>query len=347
MSIKLRSKRLSDGSESFYLDIYYKGNRQYQFLDIKIRKNDPDRRQKKELAEKIRTKKEIELHSTIHDIPNFSNGGTDFIEYYNSKCKDDKYKASLSKFKEFIEEKMTGKVLPFNRVTEKLCEDYKDWLLKNLSNNTAWMYIIKLKTVLYKAVREKIIPFNPAKYVSVKFEEVEKIYLTYDELKKLNETETKYTLYKNAFLFACYTGLRISDIKALTWGQIRDGKIFFRQKKTKGVEYLPLSETAKKILDRMQKEVPNDSDSKIFDLKNKKTERIGEKIREWAIEAKVNKYITFHTARHTFATLSLSYGVDLYTVSKLLGHKSIKMTEIYAKIINEKTDEAVSKLPSL
>ena len=141
--------------------------------------------------------------------------------------------------------------------------------------------------------------------------------------------------------------MRLSDIKALTWGQIRDGKVFFRQKKTKGIEYLPISPTAKNILNQIERNDINDLDVKIFKLGKRTSERIGEKLRDWAKEAKVNKYITFHTARHTFATLSLNSGVDLYTVSKLLGHKSIKMTEIYAKVTNKKTDEAVTKLPAL
>lgn len=347
MSIKLRSKRLSNGSESLYLDIYHKGKRDYEFLDIKIKKNDPERKQKKELAERIRAKREMEIHHIFYDIPNISNGKEDFIEFYNSNWKDEKYQSSMSKFKEFIEEELNTSSISFSRVNEKLCDMYKEWLQKNTSNNTAWMYIIKLKTVLYKAVREKIIPYNPAKYVKVKFQEVEKVYLTYDELKKLNETELKYSEIKNAFIFSCYTGIRLSDIKALTWGQIRDGKIFFRQKKTKGIEYLPISPTAKNILNQIERKDMNDLDEKVFKLGKRTSERIGEKLRDWAKEAKVNKFITFHTARHTFATLSLNSGVDLYTVSKLLGHKSIKMTEIYAKVTNKKADEAVTMLPTL
>jgi integrase len=346
MSIKVRSKKLSDGSESIYLDKYYKGTREYESLDIKIKKNDPERKQKKELAERIRSKRESQLYSTFYDIPNLSNGNDDFLEYYNSNCKDSNYKASLNKLKEFTKEKMNSKTLPFNKVTEKLCEDYREWLLKNIGNNTAWVYVIKLKTILYKAAREKIIPINPAKYVSVKFQEPQKEYLTEEELRRLVKTETKHTLYRNAFLFACFTGLRISDIKALTWGQIRNGKLFFRQKKTKGMEYLPLSDYAIKILKEMNSINHYNPDDKVFDIEKKKTERIGTKIREWASDAGIDKYITFHTARHTFATLSLSRGVDIYTVSKLLGHKSIKMTEIYANIINENADKAVKMLPN-
>jgi integrase len=97
------------------------------------------------------------------------------------------------------------------------------------------------------------------------------------------------------------------------------------------------------ILNEIKRNDINDLDEKIFKLGKRTSERIGEKLRDWAKEAKVNKYITFHTARHTFATLSLNSGVDLYTVSKLLGHKSITMTEIYANIINEKADEKADK----
>lgn len=348
MSVKLRSKKTKDGGQSLYLDIYYKGKRRYDFLDIKIEKNDKDRKQKKELAEKIRSQRELEIHANAHNLPNYYNGKNDFLEYYESKCLDQSYRSSKNKLIEFSSKQLVNGKLPFNKIDEKFCEDYKAWLLTKISNNTTWVYIYKLKAVLNKAVKEKLIQYNPAKYVSIKHEETEKIYLTIEELQSLYKTDCDNKVIKRAFLFACYTGLRISDIKELTWGQIREGKLFFKQKKTKSVEYLPLNDTALEILysDNDEKVIPL-PETKVFNISNQKSKRIGKILRDWAKEAGINKYITFHTARHTFATISLTYGVEIYTVSKLLGHKSLNTTQIYAKIVNEQMNEAVKKLPPL
>ena len=348
MSVKLRTKKLNDGSESLYLDIYYKGTRRYEFLGLSIKKNDPQKRKIKELAEKRRSQKELEIFANAHNLPNFYNGKEDFLRYYESKCVDKAYKSSLNNLKRFSKNRLVNGELPFNKVDEKFCEDYKQWLFdEDFKNNTVWVTILKLKAVLNRAVKEKIIPFSPAKFVKVKLEETEKIFLTLDELKKLNETDYKEPEVKRAFLFSCYTGLRFSDIKALTWGQIREGKLYFKQKKTKGVEYLPLSETALNILNSKLNGTEENKEEKVFKFPNKKSDGMGSHLRNWAKLAKVDKYITFHTARHTFATLSLTYGVDLFTVSKMLGHKSINTTQIYAKIVNEKVNEAVKKLPTL
>jgi integrase len=182
--------------------------------------------------------------------------------------------------------------------------------------------------------------------VSISVQETEKIFLTIDEVEKLYNTDyDKYDV-KRAFLFACHTGLRISDVKSLTWGQIREGKLFFTQKKTKGVEYLPLNESAKEMLYLgIESNVIPLPETKIFRLLSK-SEDIGSHLRKWAKKAGINKYITFHTSRHTFATMALTCDVPLPTVSKILGHKSINTTQIYAKIVDHKVVEAVNKLPS-
>ncbi len=347
MSVKIRAKKTKDGGQSLYLDIYYKGVRHYESLDIKIKKNDPDRKQKKELAEKIRSQKELEIPANAHNLPNYYSGEKDFISFYKSKSLDHAYTSSRKKLEEFSKNKLVNNTLPFNRIDEKFCEDYKEWLLTKVSNNTTWMYISKLKAVLNKAVKEKLINYNPAKYIEIRNEETEKVFLTLEELKILYKTDCKDKELKKAFLFSCYTGLRLSDVKNLTWQHIRDGKLYFRQKKTRGVEYLPLNEMIIELLYKdLEENVIPLPETKVFNL-HKKSSRLGKALREWAKEAEIDKYITFHTGRHTFATILLTFGTDLYTVSKMLGHKSIKTTEIYAKIVNEKVDEAVKRLPSL
>lgn len=347
MAVKLRTKKLKDGSESIYLDIYLKGSRRYEFLGLTYKKNDPNRRNIKEIAEKRRSQVELENFANAHNLPNFYNGKEDFIKYFESKCKDESYKSTLNIFKRFVKNKLVGEKFPFNKLDEKLCEDFKEWLFEEeYKNNSVWVTVLKLKTVLNLAVKEKIIPLNPAKFVKVKLEETEKIFLTVDELKKMYNTDYKEKDVKRAFLFACYTGLRLSDIKALTWKQIRESKLYFIQQKTKGVEYLPLSETASKILyDGIEMDM--NGDEKVFKFPTYKSEKLGSHLRNWAKLSKVDKYITFHSARHTFGTLLVTSGVEILAVKKLMGHKSINSTLVYAKIIDAKLNEAVNKLPTI
>jgi integrase len=148
---------------------------------------------------------------------------------------------------------------------------------------------------------------------------------------------------KNAFLFSALTGLRFSDIQKLTWNEVQHSTengyyIRFQQKKTKGQETLPISEEANSLLGNR-----GNSGNKVFqgltysDFNN-------QKLREWMIRSGIEKDITFHCARHTYATLQLSLGTDVFTVSRLLGHKSMKTTEIYLKIIDEKKKQAANRI---
>lgn len=347
MSVKLRSKKKRDGGESLYLDIYYKGTRKTEFLGLYITKNDPERKNKKDLAEKKRSQKELEIFANSNNLPNYFNGKEDFLKYYENKFPDIQHNYLRNLIREFAKSKMINETLAFNKIDEKFCESFKDWLIsKEYKNNSVWVLLNRFKTILNLAVREKIIPFNPAKNVKVKIQETERVFLTFDELKKLNEAKCDNDILKKSFLFSCFTGLRLSDIRQLTWGQIREGKLYFRQKKTKGIEYLPLTKQALNILDEIQRNGEEVNDKKVFDFSMLYSHKLGDKLRKWAKTVKIDKEITFHSGRHTFATLSLQYGVDLFTLSKLLGHKNIAHTQIYAKIVNETLNEAVNKLPN-
>jgi len=177
----------------------------------------------------------------------------------------------------------------------------------------------------------------------IKKPETKREYLTIQEVKKLYKTKCSNQEVKDAFIFSCFTGLRYSDVINLTWNNISNDKIEFKQRKTGGVEYLPISQTAKDILVKRQK--GKNKSKLIFNVPTKVG--IFKHIKNWVKDAGIKKRVSFHTARHTFATMTLTQGVDLYTVSKLLGHKDISTTQVYAKIIDSKKDEAVHKLPHL
>lgn len=171
------------------------------------------------------------------------------------------------------------------------------------------------------------------------------MYLTLEEVRMLAATPCRYPDIKRSFLFSCLTGLRKSDIEKLVWGEIhKQGdytRIIFTQKKTGGLEYLDISPEAEKLLGERGKE----SDL-VFPFMHS-ISLIEDTLKSWTTEAGIKKHITFHCGRHTFATLMLDLGTDLFTVSKLLGHRDVKTTQIYAKILDKNKQQAVSKIPTI
>jgi len=187
---------------------------------------------------------------------------------------------------------------------------------------------------------------NPALRVKpLKAGDPHRQFLTFEELQLLAKTPCEIDLLKRAFLFSALTGLRWSDVKALTWENIKyseqDGWfVQFTQKKTKGAETLPVSEQAIRFLGEKTDAATPILDGLLYSSWNNL------KLREWILAAGITKKITFHCARHSFATLQLSMNTDIYTVSKMLGHRHLKTTEIYARVIDKKKIEpANSYLP--
>ena len=175
--------------------------------------------------------------------------------------------------------------------------------------------------------------------------ESQREYLIFDELQRLAKAECKYPVLKKAFLFLCLSGLRWSDINTLIWKEVRDegdvSKVNFRQEKTDGVEYLYISKQARELLGERQ-----DPQERVFKgLKYGMT--YNTEIVRWCNRAAVPKHITFHSARHTNAVLLLENGADIYTVSKRLGHRELRTTQIYAKIVDSKMKEAAEIIPEL
>jgi integrase len=138
-------------------------------------------------------------------------------------------------------------------------------------------------------------------------------------------------------------GLRWSDINALKWGDLQtngeEWRLEIRMIKTRELLYLPLNNVAKNFLPEQGEK---DSTDYIFALPT--LDCAENTIKQWVEDAGIDKHVTFHCARHTFATLMLTQGADLYTTSKLLGHTDVKTTQIYAKIVDAKKAEAVNLL---
>lgn len=219
-----------------------------------------------------------------------------------------------------------------------------------LSNNSVIAYYGVLRTAINRAYKEGIITVNPTKEFDfaskVKAEVSRREYLTIEELKRLIGTECKYEIMKQAFLFSCLCGLRVSDIRKLKWNDLQKSgeriRIEIKMQKTKEPLYLPISDEALKWLPQQNEAKGDDL---IFPLTHEGT--INKILQKWAKDAGIIKHISFHVSRHTHATMMLTLGADLYTVSKLLGHKNIATTQIYAKIVDKKKEEAISLIPNL
>ena len=171
------------------------------------------------------------------------------------------------------------------------------------------------------------------------------MYLTIDEVKRLAQVDCEYPQIKAAFLFSCLTGLRRSDVLRITWGDVYEQgeftRLIFKQKKTKGQEYLDITQEARVLMGERGK--PNEHPFR--DIHSPSC--TNKAIQEWVLRAGIDKKITFHCARHTFATMMLDIGTDLYVVSKLLGHREIGTTQIYARVMDKNKQAAVASIPSI
>ena len=355
--VKLRERKRPNGRVYFFLDIARNGVRKQEHLGLYYAPGSTQKRAVRRKAEEQRLLRERDLENGYYGTSKFD---IDLIRYFedHNKAKgfdkiNNPYECSFKKLKNFVALKQVNTTFDRLENNTKFFQEFADYLIADLkSQNSAWTYFSKLKAILNNAVRERIIIHSPARYVRIKWKEVEKTYLTIDELKVLANTKCNYDNIKLAFLFSCFTGLRLSDISKLQWKDIKQDSnniptLHFRQKKTGGVEYFPLNKTAMDLINAT-KESPNIfpiPETLIFPMPY--ISKIERALGSWVKRAKINKHITFHCGRHTFAVNSITSGVDIFTVSKLLGHKDLKTTMVYAKIVDGKLTEAVNKLPGI
>ncbi len=351
MSVTLRKKDLkTSGKYSLYLDIYQEtGKRKFEFLKLYLLKKPRNEDQKSynrenlRLAESIRAKRELLMNTTKNGFETVSKVRANFFDFAELICEQKKfstfrdYKTTTAHFKTFV----GAELLPIGSISPELIEDFRNYLATSgLKENTQFNYFAKLKTIFKEAVRKKLIPTDPCADVkNVKVNPIQKTFLTTDEIKRLSETACKNEHVKRAFLFACNTGLRFGDLQKLTGKDIVNNSLQFKQQKTHEVVYFPLNNNALKLIGTETK-----SDEQIFKL-YKDIARCNVILRAWASDAGIEKYLTFHVARHSFATNLLVLGADISVVSKLFGHTSLKHTMIYAKIVNSLKSDAVNRLP--
>ncbi len=343
--VKLRKKKIKTGEYSLYLDIVNNGERNYEFLKMYLGKNKIVNKETLSIAESIRARRQIELSAEEYSVTTNFKKNIDFIEYVKkiTLAKPRSAKPYYNTFKH-IKDFIKGDKLKFKNINEIWLKEFQDYLSTFLSINSVVTYMNVLKAILNKAVMERLIIVNPFTYFkAVREESVQIEHLTHNELQTLANTENLNSEIKRYFLFACNTGLRISDIKRLKWENIKNNYIEFRQKKTSEINYIPLNENAVNQLYTDSK-ILNLPENFVFNLPSDLT--INSNLKMWVKKAGINKKVTTHVARHTFATNSLSTPRgDIYTVSKLLGHTDIKHTQRYAKVVDSIREETVHSIP--
>lgn len=372
--IRIRQKELANGNISLYLDIYIGGKRKYEFLKLylipeKTREDKEKNRQTMQLANSIKSKRIVEYQNGEFGFKSNYKLDTLFFDYYRAMCEkrhgNPESRGNWGNWYSCLHHLMKyekNKRITFADITPEWVQGFRDYLDKDavawshdyrkrikdkpLARNSKLSYFNKLRACLNQAFEDRIIPINPCRGVErFRPEEGIRMYLTIDEVRLLAQTDCEYPRIKDAFLFSCMTGLRRSDILRLTWGDIhKQGdftRIIFRQKKTEGQEYLDITPQAAQLMGD-----PKGINDPIFeDIHSPSC--TNKAVQEWVLNAGIHKKISFHCARHTFATMMLDLGTDIYTVSKLLGHRDLSTTQIYVKVLDKNKQKAVSNIPDI
>ena len=359
--VRLREKEISGGKYSLYLDYYSKGKRAYEFLKLYVwqkPKNEMERQHNRELyalGNSIKSQRIADIQKGKFGMSIRKKGAVKFIPYFSklAASKEGSNWNSWATTRKYLI-LYAGEKFTFADIDKKFVRGFRDMLTtqpvgrreKLLSDSSAGTYFGKFKAAMHQAQVDEIIVRNPCIGIKgVPRSESKREYLTIEEMQRLAATECDMPLLRRAFLFSCLTGMRVGDIRNLTWGSVRfDGEnaaIHFRQKKTKGSEVLPINEDALELMGE-----PGSFDEKVFaNIENSTWDN--NSLKRWVMRAGITKNITFHSARHTYATMLLTQDVDIFTVSKLLGHRNLETTKIYAKIIDKKKNQAVERLPKL
>lgn len=336
-SVTLREKSLKGGRKSLYLDYYAKGERKYEFLRLYYDpKNSEEKKRVKKLANAIRSQREVDIQNNKFGFS--SSNDILFLPWMRSQ--------KIGKIEKYLESIYTEKML-ISDMDKSAIKKFKNLLEDSeLKQNTKADYWKRFATILHRAEKEGFYDcteFN--KIEGIRREETVRPYLTKEEIQAVANAEllAGEENVRRMFMFSCCTGLRLSDIQNLKWGDIeRDGdnyRIIFKQVKTKGQEYMDMSKSALDWLPTRGKD-----DEHVF--KQISQVAVYKHMQTIAEKAGLKKHISFHCARHSFACMMIDLGVDLYTISKLLGHRSIQTTQIYAKIRDKQKKEAVAKIPS-
>lgn len=382
---KLGAKILSDGRESLFLDYYFgytkvisertgkevmRKDRKREFLKLYLwqaPRTPIERQQNKEmleLAKKIRFERGQELLESVEGYRLKKDRDINFLDYFQSYI--DKYTKkdyrmvviALKRFRDFLQEtpeynKFIKKIKP-EQITKDMVEAYTEYLQSRSVGEGAKSIYARFKKVIKYAVEHDVMLKNPCNGVVIKVDEqiLKKEVLSPEEIQRLIAThyDNENPNIRRAFIFCLYCGLRYCDVKDLTFANVdySNKLLKFEQNKTKGHSassgvVIPLNDGILKLIGEPSS--PNNRDEVIFPLPS--YEMCLKALRRWVKRAGINKHISWHCARHSFAVNILNNGANIKTVASLLGHSGLKHTEKYTRAIDSLKQEAINSLPEL
>lgn len=281
------------------------------------------------------------------------------FEDHNNKIKElvgkeyapgtlERYKTSLSHTIEFLQWKYKVSDIEINKIDHAFITDYEFWLrsVRNCANNTAVKYIKNFNKIIKLCLANDWLDKNPFANYKSKVKEVERVYLSEEEIQSIIEKDFKterLSLVRDIFLFSCFTGLAYIDVKNLTKSHISigiDGEkwIFTHRQKTESASKIPILPVTQIIIDKYENHPQCINEDKLLPILS--NQKMNAYLKEIAGVCEIEKELTFHIARHTFATtVTLTNGVPIESVSKMLGHKNLRTTQHYAKVLDRKVSE--------
>ena len=382
---KLGAKVLSDGRESLFLDYYFgyqkvfsdklgkevmRKDRKREFLKLYLWQapRTPMERQNNketlELAKKIRFERGQQLLEDVEGYRLKKNREINFLDYFQNYI--EKYtkkdyrmvEVALHRFKDFLNEtpeynKFAKKIKP-EQITKDMVEAYTEYLQSRSVGEGAKSIYARFKKVVKYAIEHDVMIKNPCMGVVIKVDEqqLKKDVLSLEEIQLLVKThyENENPNIRRAFVFCLYSGLRFCDVKDLTFANVdySNKLLKFEQNKTKGHSassgvVIPLNDDLLRLIGNP--ETPNDRDENIFKLPT--YESCSKSLKRWVKRSGINKKISWHCARHSFAVNILNNGANIKTVASLLGHSGLKHTKKYTRAIDSLKQDAINSLPKL
>ncbi len=365
MKVTLRKKPLKRNRHRLFLDYYPallnpKTNKKSRFENIKlyIFDNPITQTEKKhnletlDLAENIRAKRQLDIQVQLHGLIPYHHKQRSFIEYFRHLADRQRgmnmhnWDSSVRYFQLFANEHIR-----FADINLSLCEDFKAFLLqgpkiresrRGIGHNSALSYFNKFRAALKHAWREKLIDDDlHALCPGLKEIEAEVEFLTMPEIQQLIKTPASNEMNRKLVLFAILTGLRFCDIHYLTWDQVRGEShryyLQFRQRKTYKPQHVYISDQAFDLLGTRQQ-----PEARVF--AKIYYNQVRDFLVDWPLNAGIHKHLTFSCLRHTYATLQLDHGTDIYTISKMLGHRHLKTTQRYTRVMDKAKIEAANRI---
>lgn len=260
----------------------------------------------------------------------------------------ERYKTSLSHTIEFLEWKYKISDIEINKIDYAFVTDYEFFLrsVRNCANNTAVKYIKNFNKIIKLCLANDWLDKNPFANYKSKVKEVERVYLSEDEIQSIINKDFKIerlSLVRDIFLFSCFTGLAYIDVKNLTKSHISigidgDKWIFTHRQKTETASKIPILPVTQMIINKYANHPQSVNEDKLLPILS--NQKMNAYLKEIATVCEIEKELTFHIARHTFATtVTLTNGVPIESVSKMLGHKNLRTTQHYAKVLDKKVSE--------